>query len=49
MPTVRSMATASSAVIELSSYLEKRIAETSKEFASVSLFLDILYVIQHLF
>jgi len=33
-PSVRAMATASSAVIELSSYLEKRISETSKEFAS---------------
>merc|ERR1719223_159809 len=33
-PKVRCMASASSAVIELSSYLEKRIGETSKEFAS---------------
>jgi len=33
-PSMRPMATASSAVIELSSYLEKRISESSKEFAS---------------
>jgi len=32
------MASASSAVIELSSYLEKRIGETSKEFAAVSIY-----------